>query len=551
MDGEAARCRVSVAEFIDRWCRIEERHDPGIAARNILTAGTDGASTPRPSPQASTGRKGKGIDIGTGGAIPFRLWPGQRDALASIAESQRSIVLKARQLGLTWLVLAYALWVCLYRRNSLCVVYSLGKEEAVEAIDRARFLYDHLPPWVKRFGVVPSLTRDRRGELGFANGSILRAKAATQRAGRSFTATLVIMDEMAFQHWGKLVLNAAERTIEAGGQLIVISTANGVGDTFQKLWQRAASGESDYRAIFLPWQARPGRDQDWYDRQVRNAEDPSLVPQEYPANAREAFLTSGKVRFQPGWIAAQERYRTTPIPMAAWPARLRRLLLHDDPHRLSPRTRDKGRWTGLALWVPPKPNRRLVLGADVAEGSEGGVFDAAVLIDADTKEEIATLRGKWELDEYADLLCEIALAYGATLAVERNNHGHAILTAIRLRQKRYREEVDDAVRARFETPRIALGLDGKPGWLTDKTSKPQMISLIAVGLRDSVLTLHSPALLDELAEYRKLEGGKTGPPENGTADLVMGLGVALAWIHLRPKRGRPIAGGRDPNMRVA
>src|SRR5438552_1052838 len=44
---------------------------------------------------------------------PFRLWPAQRETLQEIACHRLTVILKARQLGLTWLVLAYTLWMML------------------------------------------------------------------------------------------------------------------------------------------------------------------------------------------------------------------------------------------------------------------------------------------------------------------------------------------------------------------------------------------------------------------------------------------------------
>ena len=45
-----------------------------------------------------------------GGISRFQLWPEQKRALREIQAHRLNIVLKARQLGLTWLCLWYALW---------------------------------------------------------------------------------------------------------------------------------------------------------------------------------------------------------------------------------------------------------------------------------------------------------------------------------------------------------------------------------------------------------------------------------------------------------
>ena len=44
-------------------------------------------------------------------AIRFALWPEQLRVLPRIILAMRLIVLKARQLGLTWMVAAYVLWL--------------------------------------------------------------------------------------------------------------------------------------------------------------------------------------------------------------------------------------------------------------------------------------------------------------------------------------------------------------------------------------------------------------------------------------------------------
>ena len=41
---------------------------------------------------------------------PFKLWEEQRNALRAFRDNKLNVILKARQLGITWLVLHYALW---------------------------------------------------------------------------------------------------------------------------------------------------------------------------------------------------------------------------------------------------------------------------------------------------------------------------------------------------------------------------------------------------------------------------------------------------------
>ena len=50
--------------------------------------------------------------------VRFRLWQRQYEVLTTLQVERMTIILKARQLGLTWLALAYALWMMLFRPGS-------------------------------------------------------------------------------------------------------------------------------------------------------------------------------------------------------------------------------------------------------------------------------------------------------------------------------------------------------------------------------------------------------------------------------------------------
>lgn len=427
---------------------------------------------------------------GGGGTMPFRLWPAQVRVLWALMTARLVIILKARQLGISWIACWYALWLCLFQPGKVVLVFSKGQSEANELLRRIKALYERLPDWLR--DAAPALAKANTEELAWANGSRVRSLPASPGAGRSFTASLVILDEAAFLQFADQLYTALKPTIDAGGQLVILSTANGIGNLFHQLWTRAVAGLNTFTTIFLPWWSRPGRDRAWYDAQIAEYTDPQMVRQEYPATAGEAFLVSGRTRFAPEWLATQAGNVRPGLPRASWPHALLGV-------------------PGLALYALPRPGRRCVLGADVAEGLETGDYSAATLIDAATWEELAHLHGHWEPDVYAGHLATLAAAYGAQIAVERNNHGHAVLVALKLAR----------------TPRVALGLDGRPGWHTNVQTKPQSIDLLATALRDRVATVRTQATLDELQVYRIGRDGDTGAPAGYHDDRVMSWAIAL------------------------
>jgi hypothetical protein len=124
-------------------------------------------------------------DRGQGGDwVPFRLWPEQRRLAGLLQDNRLVVVLKARQLGLTWLVLAFALWLLLFHPIATVLLFSRRDDEATDLLAvRLRGMYDRLPAFLK----ASRFTADNDHEWALASGS--RALAFPTTAGDSYTAT--------------------------------------------------------------------------------------------------------------------------------------------------------------------------------------------------------------------------------------------------------------------------------------------------------------------------------------------------------------------------
>ena len=155
-----------------------------------------------------------------------------------MAQSKKLVVLKARQLGISWLSLSYALWLMLFHPPATVLLFSLREEESKELLWRLRGMYARLPEWQQSKGV--QLSNETRWVL--SNGS--RALAFSTRAGRSYTGTLAIVDEADFVPELSQFLNGVKPTIDAGGQLFLISTSDKKRpiSTFKNLFRAAVSG---------------------------------------------------------------------------------------------------------------------------------------------------------------------------------------------------------------------------------------------------------------------------------------------------------------------
>ncbi len=132
---------------------------------------------------------------GGDGTMPFHLWPAQRELLDDIQHERLVLILKARQLGITWLVCAYALWLCLHRSQRLVLTFSIGQNEANEMMRRISAMYHRIPHGVRT--ALPRVTKDNTEEMAWSNGSRIQSLPSRKSAGSGYTASLIILDEFA------------------------------------------------------------------------------------------------------------------------------------------------------------------------------------------------------------------------------------------------------------------------------------------------------------------------------------------------------------------
>src|SRR5215468_12275048 len=151
-------------------------------------------------------------DRGQGGDwVPFHLWPEQRRVARLLQEHRLVVALKARQLGLTWLVLAFALWLLLFHPIATVLLFSRRDDEATDLLAvRLRGMYDRLPAFLQARG----FTADNDHEWALSNGS--RALAFPTTAGDSYTATLAVVDEADLCPDLDRLMRAVKPTIDGG-----------------------------------------------------------------------------------------------------------------------------------------------------------------------------------------------------------------------------------------------------------------------------------------------------------------------------------------------
>lgn len=246
-----------------------------------------------------------------GTVIDFSLWESQQPSLEIMEEKDRVIVLKARQLGLSWLALAYITWFLLFHSGKSASSISQTEGDSKELVRRVGFILKHLPDWLivnekadeevkaqNKTGIT-YIKHSLRIEIHHPNAedSVFKGKTSSPDAARSFTDNIVLLDEWAFHSDARGIWRAAYPTINrpGGGQIIGISTGE-KGTFFEEKWQNAkwefggekGAGSNTFTGIFLPWDADPRRDQEWYNKTKQEMDN---FRSEYPSTPSEAFTT--------------------------------------------------------------------------------------------------------------------------------------------------------------------------------------------------------------------------------------------------------------------
>ena len=235
---------------------------------------------------------------------PFIMWDAQKEALRSIHEHRRNIILKARQLGFSWLVISYASWVCLMRSGRTAIALSRTEDEAKELVRRLSVEYENMTFLIREYKSDsakgwPGPTFERQSlqlivPFPGSQDSVFKAFPSSPGACRSFTADLAIFDEWAYQQWADDIWVSAAPTINrpTGGKFIGLST-NNHGSLFEDMF---TNNDNGFNKIFIPWFADPRRNQEWYDETVAmiGVEE---TKQEYPASIDEALSVAGGLFF--------------------------------------------------------------------------------------------------------------------------------------------------------------------------------------------------------------------------------------------------------------
>jgi hypothetical protein len=468
------------------------------------------------------------------------------------------VILKARQQGMSTAtegVFFKAITIGMpgdtpYQKTAMVISYDEDSAQTInEMSDR---FYQHLPSEIK------PMKRNSRGkglilenptnvQSEFEKNPGLQSKFLIDTANNLFagsgkTMNYVHISELSKWSKPKETMKSLMQSVPKNNAIVIVeSTANGAGDAFHELWNQAESGENDFIPIFLPWFTHKEYSNPFYNESDKIAlaqslddEERQLVGlfnltleqlnwrrstiknncqgsietfhQEYPSTAEEAFLTSGRPRFD---IPVLREYLAQCVDgQRGYLERVGgKVQFIPDPNGY------------IEVWGKPSDKLENFIGGDVAKGLITGDYSAAPVWDS--KYDLnAMWHGHIDPDLFADQLAMLGTWYNdALIAVEENNHGLSVLNSMKKSYSNlyYRTSYD----------KLNDKAKKELGWWTNEQTKKLAIDNMARLIREKKLGIKSKRLIQECMSYVIDEKGSTNAQQGSYDDTVMATAIIL------------------------
>jgi len=443
--------------------------------------------------------------------------PNKIQELVNQSSNKRKIALKSRQIGFSTNEILKQFDFTIFNKNITSVILA-HENDAIEKLFRIvlrayNFMPEKLKPKIDRGG-------GSKNELYFPE---INSRIYCDLESRGDTIQWLHVSEAAFMR-DSVKLKSTLQAVPLNGQITIESTPNGLGNYFYELWN---DPEQNYKKYFFPWfmfddykietkealvlsdeerelgkmatknyNIKLSNEQILFRRlkkiELKQYSEDVKVPfeQEYPEDDVSCFISSGNSVID-AMIVKEHIDTAKPV--------------------LSSRN-------GFKIYQHFNKFSRYCIGCDTAEGT-GKDFSVAVVMDMKQKEVVATFRCHLKAHDFAEKIFELAQMYSKEeewpiIAVERNNHGHAVL-----------QWLDKTL----NYPNLFVDTDNKLGWLTSMVSRPIMINSFITAIETKFIIVNDLTILNECLTLIN-KNGKIEAVQSKHDDCIMATAIALQMI---------------------
>lgn len=467
----------------------------------------------------------------------------------------RIIILKARQMGFSTLVVAIVFWLTATSSHVDSMIVAHKDEATANLFRMAKLFLDSLPDRLRPMTrasnakeLVFDLPTNYKGNAKGLGSRIRCATAGGAGVGRSYTLRCLHLSEYAFWPGNKattftgLVASVPDKP----GTLIVIeSTANGYDD-FKKKWDAAVKAQRDgldgYVPIFFAWYEMPDYRRKPRPGFVRTEEEQALAEtyglddeqlawrrwciaeqcggdidlfhQEYPCSPDEAFISTGRCAFDKTALVLRRKQ----VQDDTWEQGIFRIT-YDTAGKI-----DSWKWepeAGGPIRIRKKvePGVPYVLGGDTA--GTGSDFFAGHVLDNRTGEQVAVVHHQFDERMFAVQVFCLGMYYNrALIGLEIN---YSTYPQMRLEELGYPNLY---VRERYDT--FTGQLVNAYGFETTPKTRPVIVDGLKDVAKYAIETITDYDTLGEMLTFVYDERWKPQAEVGEHDDLVMALAIAHA-----------------------
>ena len=328
------------------------------------------------------------------GLIPYNPYPYQSKMYKMLDESRFGIVLAPRQSGKSVAFVIWLLHYAIFQPSKTVVIGAQNLGTAMEMLERITIALENLP-----FFLQPGTRVLNKTSVVFSNNSKIYARATGPNTLRGLSVNVLFLDEFAIVEHSEKFYTGAYPVISSGKdtKMIITSTANGIGNQFYDLWEKAIKGQNDFGHFEVKWNDVPGRDEQWKKETIARTSERQFM-QEF----ENRFLGGSNTLINADTLLSLSPME--PIFTAG-----------DD--------------NNIRVFEEPKKNHEYVMTVDVSQGV-GGDSSAFSIIDVtQTPFQQVVAYSNNQITPYllSELLVKYAKMYNrAYMCIENNDHGSVV-----------------------------------------------------------------------------------------------------------------------------
>ncbi len=426
------------------------------------------------------------------GLIRFNTFPFQDDCVKDFNDHRFNIILKSRQLGLSTLVAAYAVWQAVFYKEKNILIIATKLAVAQNFIRKVKTYIKSMPKWL----LVPVITANNKQQVEFSNGSQIKAVPTSEDAGRSEALSLLIVDEAAFVRNFDELWMGLYPTLSTGGRAILLSTPNGVGGQYHEIYTKAERKENKFNPIKLMWDVHPERDDDWFDKETKNMSK-KQVSQELLCD----FASSGDTFLSNDVLEKIRVLTKSPIEKS-------------------------GPGNNVWYWEYPIESVTYTMSCDIARGDSGD-YSAFHVINNKDMSIACEFKGKIPPDQFASLVYDISKRFfNAMVCPENNAYGYTML--VKLAELGYKNIYFAKEKEKYQYLYGDANNIAKAGFTTSKESRDKILANLEESLRNGRIKSYSQRLYSELKTFI-WNGKKITAMKGYNDDLIMSLAIGC-WL---------------------